>query len=230
MRQLAWALPLLLGSLAARGWAQPAATGGSPAEGYAALVGGAAPGSGVVLILRSDVVFRAMLEDARGSAAPAGPASRARLDPRQLRAALGVLVGEALIANEAARTGVPSPRNPEVGRALDELGAWAGGLDRLRDLAALAGLDDPALRAMARRRAQVRSFLEANLEGTAVVTDARLRQVWESGEHPFTNAETLADVQDDLRGWLARRSLERALLRWVRVLRGRSTVRVLADW
>ncbi|HJK96939.1 MAG TPA: hypothetical protein RMF84_06940 [Polyangiaceae bacterium LLY-WYZ-14_1] len=200
-----------------------------PAEGYAALVGGAAPGPGVTVILRSDVLFWARLLEARRGGDPAAGEGR-RLPEDLLQEALDQLVAEALVATEAGRVGVPDPRASEVADALRQLEEWAGGPEPLRALAREAGLVSDDLRDLARRRARVQSFLEANLEGEAVVSDARLRQVWSEGAHPFTDAPSLEAVRGMLRAWIARQALSRALLRWVRVLRGRIPVRILVPW
>ena len=204
----------------------PVVAGGVRVGGIAAVVGGSAPGPGVDVILRSDVELRARI-------ALSGQAENATgfeaLPPDLLRATLDQLIGEALIAREAERVRVSSPSEADVERERRRLAEEAGGPTRLATLLERLGATAPEVEALARRRALVTSFLQVNLEGTTVVTDAQVDHAYEEGDHPFTD-RPLDEARDDLRAWLARRALDRAVRRWVTVLHARTTVRVLVQY
>jgi len=105
----------------------------------------------------------------------------------------------------------------------------AGGAVRLREALRGMGASPAEIDALARRRASVAAFLRANLEGTTVVGDAEVADLYASGQHPYTD-RSLDDARDLLRAMLAKRALDRAVARWVSVLRGRTVVRILVDF
>ena len=194
------------------------------AEGLVALVGGSAPGPGVIAILRSDVDLRARLHLAGQlrTRLPLGP-----LPPDLVRATLDELVGEALIAREAERVQIATPSSRDVSRERRRLEQMAGGRERLAELLDELGVDPEEIDASARRRALVSTFLEANLEGASVVTEADVQRYYDSGEHPFGDPPPpLDEVRETLRSLLSRRALDEAVRRWVTVLRARTVVRV----
>lgn len=194
-------------------------------EGIAALVGGASPGPGVEIVLRSDVDLRARIALAGEShELPVGA-----LPASLLRATLDEIVGELLILREADRLRAPRPSDREVSEERARIEARAGGGERLAALLTALGATSDDIDALALRRAYVNAFLRANLEGSTVVSDAQLSRVYESGEHPFAG-RPLDDVREPLRAWIAQRTLERDVRRWIEVLRRRTTVRVLAEW
>ncbi len=198
---------------------------GVRADGIAALVGGAAPGPGVEIVLRSDVDLRARIAVAgQSEQLPVGA-----LPSTLLAATLDELVGELLILREADRLRAPRPSDREVAEERARIEAQAGGSERLLALLTSIGATTDELDALARRRAYVNAFLRANLEGSTVVSDAQLSRVYDSGEHPFAG-RPLEDVREPLRAWIAQRTLERDVRRWIEVLRRRTTVRVLAEW
>lgn len=197
-------------------------------DGLAAVVGGTTPGAGVVTILRSDARLRAGLAGAsRHAAGEPGPSAAPAT--AELARALDELVGEALLAVEAERVGVPPPGPAALSRESQALAGLAGGDERLSALARRAGLGEAGLAAWVARRALVRAFLEANLEGTPTVTEAQLRATFAAGGHPFDD-RPYEEAREPLRAWLSQRSLETAVARWVRVLRGRTEVRILVPW
>ncbi len=201
----------------------PTSAGARRVDGIAALVGGTAPGTGVETILRSDVELVASLS--LGPDAQSGAA----LAPDLLRTTLERIVGETLIAREAERVRVPAPTAADVAQERSRIEQSAGGQARSRAL--LLALDAGAaeLDAVARRRATVAAFLRANLEGTTIVSDAEVEQVYASGQHPLTD-QSLEQARESLRALLARRALDRAVARWVGVLRARTTVRILVTF
>jgi hypothetical protein len=201
----------------------PVVRGGVRADGIAAVVGGTAPGPGTDVVLRSDVELRARIAVAAESPHLAVGGALPR---NLLAAALDQLVGELLISREAERVRVSVPGEAEVRREVERFEAQAGGAGALRSLLARMGARAVEVETMARRRAMVSAFLSANLEGTATVTDAEVERVYESGEHPFTDRE-LEEVRLDLRAWLSRLAVERAVRRWVTVLRARTPVALL---
>ena len=137
--------------------------------------------------------------------------------------------GEALIAREAERVQLASPTDRDVRDERRRLEGLAGGAARLTSLTDALGVDDEEIDAMARRRAMVKVFLEANLQGAATIDDAQIDRIYQSGEHPFQGQE-LEDVREPMRVWLTRRALENSVRRWVEVLRARTTIRVLAPY
>ncbi|MFW6197440.1 MAG: hypothetical protein ACOC5B_01115 [Myxococcota bacterium] len=209
----------------ARAQIEPA-RGGVRADGIAAVVGGTAPGPDVDVILQSDVDLRARIHLAgqTGGPLPTGPV------PVELRrATLDEIVGEALIAREAARVRVAEPSAEEVAEEMTRLERRAGGADRLERILRMLGTSRRELDAVARRRAAVQAFLRANLEGSTVISDAELERVYEAGDHPYAG-RPLEEITDELRAWLSRRALQRAVRRWVSVLRARTPVRLLAPY
>jgi len=224
------ALCVLSGAVGA---ARPAAAQGSSSraaartrvEGVAAWVGESARGVGPVAILRSDVELRARL----GIAGRTGRASMARLPAPLLAAALDSIVGEVLIEREADRLRAARPSEADVRRSREEVDRAGGGPGVVQQQLALLGASSEELDIVARRRAYVEAFLHANLEGNTVISDAQVERAFETAEHPFVGRE-LAAVRDLLRVWLAQRVLSRDVARWIEVLRGRTTVRILAEW
>ncbi len=203
---------------------QATTPGGIRADGVAAVVRGR-DGSGAVVILRSDVELRArlLLLRARPERVPTGP-----IPIRLLRTVTDELVGEALIAREAQRVQVATPTNADIGRERVRIEESVGGASRLRAfLQAVVG-SEGEIDEMAERRAWVNIFLTLNLEGATVVTDADVIRVFESGQHPFLG-QSLEEAREPIRVWLSRGAMERAVSRWVAVLRTRNVVRIAPD-
>jgi hypothetical protein len=194
-------------------------------EGIAALVGGDSPGPGTVVILRSDVVLRARIALAGASEQlPTGP-----LPESLLAATLDEIVGEVLIAREADRLRAAQPEPERIERERARLARQAGGPERLAALLRATGATADEVEAIARRRAYVGAFLQANLQGSTVVSDAQLARVYESGNHPF-QGRPLDEVREPLRAFVAQSALRRDVRRWIEVLRRRTPVRVVAEW
>jgi hypothetical protein len=210
---------LLLG--AARAQAQPAV---HRVEGIAAVVGEI--GSTQTIILRSDVDLRARMRLAGRepeSALPLGPL------PLALQiATLDELIGETLIAMEAARVQIGTPTERDIARERARLTTLAGGPTRLGELLAALGADAAEVDAAAERRASVAVFLVANLDAS-LPSDAEVERVYEGGRHPFMD-RPLDDVREALRAYLMQAKLEIAVARWVGTLRDRVTVRVHPDF
>ena len=190
-------------------------------DGVAAIVGASAPHAEAVVLLHSDVDFRARLRMTRelGGRVPRGP-----LPSELMRASLDELVGEALIAREARRVQVGRPSSAalrEERRALEDL---AGGVEAFSALVSTLGATELELSKMVERRALVRLFLEVNLRGGTQVAETEVEVLFESGEHPFLGQE-LDEVREPLRAILRRRRIELAVARWVEVLRARTVVR-----
>lgn len=221
--------------LAAFGWLALAASASAqhsppdPAvrvDGLAAVVGGLAPGPGTETILRSDVVLRARIAWAGegGALRPLEP-----LPDALLHATLQQMIGEVLIAREAQRVRVASPSAAEVARELQRLQHAAGGAERLARLIEVLGASTQELDEIARQRVRVTAFLRANLEGVTVVTDAEVERFLQREEQDL-NAEDPEIVRQRARALLARQALDRAVERWVRVLKGRVPVRIYTSW
>lgn len=220
---LAFALALLLASYA---MAQAPSPPLRRAEGVVALVGGSAPGPNVLVVLESDVALEARIR----------MAGRARVDlplgplPAALqRATLDEIVGQMLIVREAERVRVSLPTGRDVASQRAQLGDLAGGEARLRELMRALGVAPDELSAIAHRRATVQRFLAANLEGASVVTEEEVERAYEAGDHPFIG-QPFSEVREAMRVYLARRAIDRAVVRWVSILRQRTPVRLLAPY
>jgi len=204
----------------------PVVRGGVRAEGIAALIGGATPGPGVDLVMVSDVDLRARIAL---SGELRRPAATVPVPARLMSATLDQIVGEALIAREAERVRVEPPNEAEMAVERARLEQEAGGAQTLSDLLRRVGATRREVDAIARRRALVSAFLQANLEGMAVVTDAEVERVFADGEHPFED-QPLDDVRPQLRALIARQAVDRAVRRWVSVLRARTEVTLLVEY
>ncbi len=216
---------LVLGAalwLASAGHAE--AQGRVRVEGIAALVGGAAPGPGVDVLLRSDVALRARMRLA--GQAPESPLPLGTLPEGLLRATLDELLGELLIAREATRVRVRVPQPADVLRERTHLEAETGGPARLAALLEALGASSAEVDALAARRALVGAFFAANLEGVTDIPDAEVERLYLAGDHPFVDM-TLEEAREPLRIQAAQAALERAVARWVAVLRSRITHRIL---
>jgi hypothetical protein len=196
------------------------------ADGVAAIVGGYSGGQGVSIILRSDVDLLARLL----LAGEIGPSAATAEVPENLSAAaFDTIFGEVLIAREAERVRIRPSGDAAIARELARIEAEAGGAAAVSTLLDAMGASADELRELAARRAIVAAFLEANLESSSIVTTAEVERVYASGDHPFADQE-LAAVEGELRALIARRNLERAVRRWISVLRARTPFRVLAEY
>jgi hypothetical protein len=197
---------------------------GARLDGIAAVVGANAPTAGADVVLRSDVELRARLalagEGAEGSL-PLGPLPQALLD-----ATLQEIVGELLIAREAKRVQIATPSAVDVQRERDRLMRAAGGLARLQALLEALSVEEDELEIVAKRRALVASFLAANLEGVTTVTEAELAQALSSRMADPQGTQQRPRSLEQLRAELTRAAMQRAVQRWVVMLRARIAFRV----
>lgn len=216
----AGAQALVVLALAGASAAPVAAQDRRPLEALIAVVGGETPSATTDAIVLSDVELAARLALARGGR-PDAP-----LTPELLHAALEQLVGETLIRREAARLHAADPTAEAVARQREALERSVGGAAALDALLARLGAGRDELDAMAVRRAVVESFLGANLEGAAEVTDADVERAYADPTHPFVG-RPLDEVRDALRAWLRVTRLDADVARWLTTLRRRSAVRVL---
>lgn len=203
-----------------------AAANVSTLDGVVAVVGGLAPGPQVIAIFRSDVELRARMAilRERSVAVALGP-----LPDNLLRASLSELLGEALIAVEAARLSLAPPS----GVALSEERARLLGVGQrggaARALLRALGVSERELDAWVERRAIVNGFLEANLEGTLDSSSTELERLFEAGNHPFVG-QSFGDARARFSEWLAQQRMEQAVLRWVQSLTQRTPHRVLVAY
>jgi hypothetical protein len=193
-------------------------------EGLAALVGGATPGPGVDALLLSDVTLRARMRLA--GEAPESPLPLGPLPAGLVRATLDEQLGELLIAREATRVRVRVPQAADVARERAHLEAESGGAARLDALLRALGATPAEVDALAAQQALVAAFFAANLEGVTEIADAEVERLYLAGDHPFVDM-TLDEAREPLRIQAAQAALERAVSRWVTVLRGRITHRIL---
>jgi hypothetical protein len=204
----------------------PVVPGGVRVEGVAALVGGTSPGRGVSLVMVSDVDLRARIAL---SGQLDRPAATERVPPPLSAATLEQIIGEMLIAREAERVRVEPPDESDLAVERARIEQEAGGAAALSELLRRVGATRREIDAIARRRALVAAFLQVNLEGMTVVTDAEIERVYESGEHPFGD-QPLAEVSAQLGALMARQAVDRAVRRWVSVLRARTEVTLLVEY
>lgn len=191
-------------------------------DGVAALVGGQAPGEGVLVILRSDVELRARLSLLAGGA---GVALSTALTPDFLQATLSELLGEALITIEATRLGLSQPSAHEVQEQRARLAL--AGENNLTELLDGLGVAAEEIDAIAQQRAMVGAFLAVNLEGTLDVSETELVRAYETEEHPFQGLP-YAEERARFSIWMAQKRLNEAVGRWVLSLKERIPHRVLA--
>jgi hypothetical protein len=215
---------LLAGGIANIAHAEPAVLGRPlRVDGVAAVVGGQAPGQGVLVILRSDVELRARLSLLAGGAASA--ALNVPLSAELLSATLGALLGEALITIEATRLGLSQPSAREVQEQRARL-ALAGD-SSFTELLDAMGVSTDEIDAIAHQRAVVGAFLAVNLEGTLDVSESELVRAYETEEHPFQGLP-YAEERARFSAWMAQKRLNEAVGRWVLSLKERIPHRVLA--
>ncbi|MDB4989820.1 MAG: hypothetical protein JWN04_4998 [Myxococcaceae bacterium] len=229
----AWALRLLISVLLMCGLASQAARADTDAEpgaltldGIVAVVGGLAPGPHVISIFRSDVELRARLAILRER--EVAVALRPVPD-NVLRASLSELLGEALIAVEAARLNLAPPS--ELALA-DERARLLGQGERAvatRALLDALGVSARELDAWIERRATVNGFLQANLEGTLEASSSELERLFKTEPHPFRD-QTFEDARPRFAAWLTQRRMEQAVSRWVQSLTQRTPHRVLVAY
>ncbi len=194
-------------------------------DGIVAIVGGHTPGPLTQIVLRSDVELRARLAIAARS--PGLPTFE--LPSALLAATLQELIGELLIAREAERLHAPEPTETQIEQHRQELVRSLGGEERFARFIATYDVLDDEIQAITRRRAFIDMFLRANLEGSTLISDAQLTEVYESGAHPFAD-RPLEEVRDALRAWLGAAALSRDVARWIDVLRSRTPVRIIVPF
>lgn len=196
------------------------------ADGLAAVVGGLAPGPGVISIYRSDVTLRARFALLRAGAAGAalGPLPRALL-----AASLDELVGEALVASESFRLSLAKPSAEQIRQERQRLALGVGGEAQLQEVARALQVNEAELLSIAEVRAVVSGFLTANLEGTLDISPSDLEQAFSEQSHPFGEG-SFAELKEPLRAWLVQRRMQAAVARWVESLRQRTPFRRVAGY
>lgn len=220
---VAWGILVALLSLPPNVSAQT--SGATRVEGIAAVIGSTAAGTGADIVLRSDVELRAKLAlRARGAGEGGEP-----IPDALLAATLREIVGEFLIAREAERLRLGSPDDRAVARERARIVESVGGEAALAVLLDAERASGDEIDAIARRRAVVQDFLQANLEGATEIGEAELERGYARGGHPFVD-QPFETVREPLRAWLAQRAIERAVLRWIMVLEARTPMRVMAEY
>jgi hypothetical protein len=207
-------------------------------DGIAAVVGGLAPGAQVISIYRSDVELRARLALLHQAAFVPSRAEEPRVSTREalaelpdalLRASLAELVGEALIAVEAARLNLERPSARELAEERARLLGARGDPASVRELLAALGVGERELAEWIARRAVVNGFLQANLEGTLEVSNDELARTFASEPHPF-QGHPLDEVRERFSAWLTQQRTQQAVERWVESLAQRTPHRVLVPY
>lgn len=195
-------------------------------DGVAAVVGGLAPGAQVISIFRSDVELRARMALLREATLreALGP-----LPDGLLRASLSELLGEALIAVEAARLSLERPSANEIAQERARLLGASGDAASTRELLAALGVGERELAEWIGRRAVVSAFLLANLEGTLDLPASEVERLFASDDHPF-QGQALDEVRDRFTAWLAQQRMQRAVERWVQSLSQRTPHRILVAY
>ncbi len=191
-------------------------------EGVAASVG--APDA--LVLLRSDVEFRAraVLTGARDVDVTLAP-----VRPAALRTALDELVAEVLLAREAKRVRVAEPSADDRRIARVELITRAGGPERFMRLVGAVGVTQAEIDALVDRRAWAAAFLRANLRGAADISDAEADVIYEASAHADSALSPEA-ARDLIRAERMREATLASVIRWVRILRERTPVRIFARY
>lgn len=194
-------------------------------DGVAALVGGSGAGLGVDVILHSDVELRARILMTGQN----GRLADDEVPAFWLAQALEQMIGEALIAREAERVRVATPTAVDQQQERAHIEEMAGGAQALSALMALMRVSQAELDQMAKRRALVAVFLTANLDRVTVITDAEIDRVYEQAR-ANNDERALARSRELTRAQLAREAMQGTVAQWVKTLRARTTVRVVADY
>ena len=143
-------------------------------------------------------------------------------------AVLRTIVDQILIRREAERLELASVSDDEVAReraALESRLGGPGSLDRFGEMTgAPAGLID----AIVRRRATVARFIARNVALAVRVTDAEVAAAYAAGDHPFAG-RPFDEVRDEVEAYVVALRQQQRLAEWLRDLRRRSRVRVLAE-
>jgi hypothetical protein len=195
-----------------------------PIDGLAAVLGGNQPGDTPRSILRSDVELSARLSLL---ALDPDRAVLGELPGSLLRATLDELLGEQLIAAEAERVQIAPPSASEVTAELAAIQEEAGGEHAILRLLARLDASRVELEAMARRRALIGAFLRANLEGIGTVTARDIDTRLEADAARYAALDPM-QARAAAKAMIERETLRRNIERWVRVLRARTPVRILA--
>lgn len=205
----------------------PVSSGAQRLDGLAAVVGGLTPGPNVISIFRSDVELRARMALLREASLreALGP-----LSDGLLRASLTALVGEALIAVEAARLNLARPSAALLAEErVRLLGERAADASQTRELLLALGVGPRELSDWVARRATVNGFLQANLEGMLDASSSELERLFQSEPHPF-RGQALDEVREPFANWLAQQRVQGAVAGWVQSLTQRIPHRVLASY
>ncbi|MET0286683.1 MAG: hypothetical protein ABW352_19540 [Polyangiales bacterium] len=195
-------------------------------DGVVAVVGALTPGPNAITLLASDVELRARYavlrqRDLRTALGP--------MPSSLLAASLKELLGEALIAAEAARLNMPEPSGAAVAEQRAQLIGSAANPTATRTLLEALGVNERELVEWIERRARVDEFLQANLEGTLDVSEEELEQAFTREAHPFYG-EPFELAREKFERWYAGVKLQEAVKRWVSTLAQRTPHRVLTEY
>jgi len=204
----------------------PESPGALRVDGLAAVVGGLAPGQGVISIYRSDVELRARMSLLR---AGARAEALGNLPASLLGASLDELIGEALVASEAARLSLAKPTREQITNERQRLSMSVGGEGELTGFVRTFGVSERELMRIAERKAVVSGFLAANLEGTLDISPGELEKAYSEPDNPFSD-QPLDAVREQLRAWLIQRRVQAAVGRWVSSLRQRTPLKRLVSY
>lgn len=89
-------------------------------------------------------------------------------------------------------------------------------------------VDEADLRRLLRRQATILQYVEFRFRPQVRVSDDDIRRAWEADEAGRPAGVPLEDAQEALRARLERRALDERVEAWVKELRGRADVRVVA--
>ena len=186
-------------------------------DGIAAVVGAGQPGARVDVILRSDIELLARIV---WIGRTSGPPSLEPLPSTLLQATLDRVVGELLISREAERVGAATPGAGDIVRERERLEASAGGPLRLAALLRLLLVPPSEIDRIALRRWRVREFLTASREGRGEA----------AGRQPETGKAAVEPIARRAEGAPDDATLSRARAHWIKLLRARTRVRMLASY
>lgn len=195
------------------------------ADGLAALVGGSVPGPRVDIILRSDVELRARI---RLSGQANGPLPTGPLPQSLFEASLIEIVGEYLIAREAARLRIPIPTTAKVTEEKRRIEQSAGGRERLHSLLQTLLVSQDEIEEIAKRRALVAAFLSLNLADVNIISDAQIDKAVQRRDDTAMRGGK-SETNEQLRAHLARDEIDQTVARWIKVLRARTPVYIFHD-
>jgi len=141
------------------------------------------------------------------------------------KAAVEQLLERDLLLKEVERFPPPEPATPDVDREAAAYMAHAGA--GLQALMQSTGIDERAIRQIARDSLRIRAYLDQRFGTAAIVTDDEVEQYYTAHPAEFTRngrLQPLASVEAEARAAASAARRQATITQWIRDLRGRADV------